>query len=84
MVKDFQNSIRMGGLAGIKAPRIQQALRIVYRREGRYNLDRLTTMDNAAAMDYLIDIPGVGHKTAACVLMFGLGRPVMPVDTHVA
>ncbi len=34
-------------------------------------------------MDYLVGFDGVGPKTAACVLLFGLGRDVMPVDTHV-
>jgi endonuclease-3 len=82
-VASVRASIRMGGLAGIKAPRIQQVLRMVRQREGRYSLKRLETLDNAAALDFLKDFPGVGHKTAACVLMFGLGRPVMPVDTHV-
>ena len=78
-----RTSIRMGGLANIKAPRIQQALRLVRQREGRYSLKRLETLNHATALDYLMDFPGVGHKTAACVLMFGLGRAVMPVDTHV-
>ena len=36
-----------------------------------------------AARRDLTALPGVGPKTAACVLMFALGRPAMPVDTHV-
>ena len=40
-------------------------------------------MNDREALDYLTRFPGVGVKTAACVLMFSLGRPVMPVDTHV-
>jgi endonuclease-3 len=82
-VASVRDSIRMGGLAGIKAPRIQQVLRMVRQREGRYSLKRIEALDNATALNYLMGLPGVGHKTAACVLMFGLGRPVMPVDTHV-
>jgi endonuclease-3 len=35
------------------------------------------------ARDYLCDLPGVGRKTAACVLLFSYGRPDVPVDTHV-
>ena len=35
------------------------------------------------ARDYLCDLPGVGRKTAACVLLFSYGRPEVPVDTHV-
>ncbi len=34
-------------------------------------------------MRYLRTIPGVGPKTASCVLMFDMDLPVMPVDTHV-
>jgi endonuclease-3 len=32
---------------------------------------------------YLLRLPGVGPKTAACVLAFSLGRATLPVDTHV-
>ena len=35
------------------------------------------------AIDYLTSLPGVGRKTAACVMIFALGRPEIPVDTHV-
>ncbi len=47
------------------------------------DLSVLDAMDDEAATAYLTSLPGVGPKTAACVLMFALGRPVMPVDTHV-
>jgi endonuclease-3 len=77
------DAIRSGGLADIKAPRIQQVLRIIREREGRYSLARLRRMSSAGVMDYLTALPGVGAKTAACVLLFSMGRPVMPVDTHV-
>jgi endonuclease III len=43
----------------------------------------IESLDDEAAAGYLTGLPGVGPKTAACVLMFSLGRPVMPVDTHV-
>ena len=76
-------SIRQGGLANIKAPRIKNVLRIVREREGSLSLRRLSRMSNAEAMEYLTSLPGVGVKTAACVLLFTYRRPVMPVDTHV-
>jgi endonuclease III len=50
---------------------------------GEPDLSILDRLDDEAAQDYLSGLPGVGPKTAACVLMFALGRPVMPVDTHV-
>lgn len=78
-----EDSIRQGGLANIKAPRIQEVLRIVNQREGRLSLACLKRMTNSEAIDYLTSLHGVGLKTAACVLLFSLGRPVMPVDTHV-
>jgi endonuclease-3 len=33
---------------------------------------------------YLCSLPGVGRKTAACVLLFSYGLPDIPVDTHVS
>ena len=77
------SAIRSGGLANIKAPRIQRVLNEVRRREGAITLKRLRTMPDREAIAYLTSLPGVGMKTAACVLLFSLGRPVMPVDTHV-
>lgn len=76
-------AIRQGGLAGIKAPRIQQTLRIVVSEFGSPSLDALRSMSTEDARRWLLRIPGVGPKTAACVLLFSLGRPVFPVDTHV-
>ncbi len=77
------DAIRAGGLANIKAPRIQAILQDVYERNGRTDLDHIRAWDDAAIRDYLRSFHGVGAKTAACVLMFNLGRPVLPVDTHV-
>lgn len=47
------------------------------------SLARLRRVDDAEAAAYLRTLPGVGAKTVACVLAFSLGRPRMPVDTHV-
>jgi endonuclease-3 len=74
------DAIRPGGLAPTKAPRIQEALR---RIGGPPDLDWLADAPREEAMDYLTEIPGVGRKTAACVMIFALGRPEIPVDTHV-
>lgn len=77
------DAIRAGGLANIKAPRIQAILSDVYERTGRTDLDHIRAWDDATILGYLRSFHGVGAKTAACVLMFNLGRPVLPVDTHV-
>ncbi|MEX0992321.1 MAG: endonuclease III [Actinomycetota bacterium] len=77
------DTIRSGGLADTKAPRIQAILREVDEREGSLDLERLRGMDDAEARSYLTSLPGVGPKTAAVVLSFALGRDTLPVDTHV-
>jgi len=73
----------MGGIADQKAVRIQRILAMVAEREGRLDLSRLHELDDAAAEAYLTSLPGVGLKTAACVLAFSMGRAAFPVDTHV-
>ncbi len=82
-VEQVAGAIRCGGIADQKAHRIQQILAAVHEREGRIDLGRLHDLDDAAAEAYLLSLPGVGPKTAACVLVFSLGRAAFPVDTHV-
>jgi endonuclease III len=77
------DAIRCGGIADQKARRIQQILAAISEREGRLDLSRLHDLDDAAARAYLESLPGVGPKTAACVLTFAMGRAAFPVDTHV-
>lgn len=76
-------AIAPAGLSNQKAPRMLAILRDIERRFGRLTLDDLAEWPIPQVRDYLTAYPGVGPKTAACVLMFALGRPVMPVDTHV-
>src|ERR1700678_1702803 len=77
------DAIRSGGMADQKARRIQQVLTIVEQREHRLDLARLYELDDSAVEDYLTSLPGVGPKTAACVLVFAMGRAAFPIDTHV-
>jgi endonuclease-3 len=77
------NAIRPGGLANVKAPRIQAILRTIHERGGRYDLSFLEDMSDAEARAYLSTLNGVGPKTAAIVLAFSLGRNALAVDTHV-
>ncbi len=75
--------IRSGGLADIKARRIIGALRRLKTEHGKITLDFLVGMTPDEAEAWLSSIDGVGPKTAAIVLLFSLGMPAFPVDTHV-
>jgi len=77
------DAIRCGGIADQKARRIKQILAAIGEREGRIDLSRLHDLDDGAVEEYLTSLPGVGPKTAACVLVFSMGRAAFPVDTHV-
>jgi len=76
---DVEEAIRPGGLAPTKAVRIQEILREL----GDDDLSWLEEAPVEEARDYLCSLPGVGRKTAACVLLFSYGRRDVPVDTHV-
>jgi endonuclease III len=80
---DVVDAIRSGGLANQKGPRIQAVLRELLSSNGGLDLEPLGDLDPHEAIDRLTALPGVGKKTASCVLLFSLGRPVMPVDTHI-
>lgn len=76
-------AIKVGGMAKQKSVRIQQTLRTIKNQYGRFDLSMLKRQSDDAIIDELTRLNGVGKKTAACVLLFSLGRDVFPVDTHV-
>jgi endonuclease-3 len=76
---ELVEALRPGGLAVQKAPRIQAVLRDL----DRLDLEWLGGLPADEAMRWLVALPGVGPKTASCVLLFSLDVPVMPVDTHI-
>ncbi len=80
---EIADAIRSGGLANQKAPRIKAIVQELIEERGEASLDWIDELPTAEALEYLEHFKGVGPKTAACVLLFGLGRPVFPVDTHV-
>jgi len=83
-VETLASVIRPGGLANIKAPRILSILETIREREGgALDLSWMRRGPSSTVTDYLMSLPGVGPKTTACVLAFSLGRPALPVDTHV-
>ncbi len=82
-VDEIERAIALGGLSHTKAPRIKRILEELSDGCGEPSLSALDALGDAEAQAYLTRLPGVGPKTAACVLLFSLGRPLMPVDTHV-
>jgi endonuclease III len=80
-VEEVEEAIKPGGLSAIKAPRIQQVLRLIGDPEP--DLDWVAEAPRDEALTFLESLPGVGRKTAACVMIFAFGRPEIPVDTHV-
>ena len=81
---DVVEAVRIAGLANQKGPRIQQALReIADYTGGDISLEFLREMPLEAARAWLTGMKGVGPKTAAIVLLFAMGIPAFPVDTHI-
>jgi endonuclease III len=92
-VGEVEEAIRPGGISRVKSARIQAILRAIAQdrseigqREQPHelSLDWLPRVPLQQARDYLVSLPGVGRKTAACVLLFSYGLREVPVDTHVA
>jgi endonuclease-3 len=83
-VRSIASAIKPAGLSNQKAPRIKAILqRIAEANDGNLSLELLKEMPTGEALKWLKKLPGVGPKTAACVLLFSFGKPVFPVDTHI-
>lgn len=80
---DLYEAIKPAGLGNIKAPRIQNTLHTILERRGALSLDFLDELSLDESRSWLRSLDGIGPKTAACVLLFALGKPALPVDTHV-
>jgi endonuclease-3 len=81
---ELADVIRPGGLAPTKSRRINHVLAEVHAATGgTWDLSFLADWPLEQARDWLTSLPGIGRKTAAIVLLFGFGRPALPVDTHV-
>jgi endonuclease-3 len=96
-VYEIEEAIRPGGISRVKSARIKSILRAIgeaQRPDGApepgsdgsasLSLDWLPRLSVPEAQRYLTSLPGVGRKTAACVLLFALGMRDIPVDTHVS
>ena len=78
---EVEAAIRPGGLSQVKSGRIQAMLRAL---DDPPSLDHLAGLTVPEARAELCALPGVGRKTAACVLLFSFGMRDVPVDTHVS
>jgi endonuclease-3 len=87
-VAEVEEAIRPGGISKVKSVRIQAILRAISDDPrdppDELSLDWLGDAPIEQARDYLTALPGVGRKTAACVLLFAYGLRDIPVDTHVS
>jgi endonuclease III len=85
-VDQIEEAIRPGGISRIKSARIKDILEqiTVTAPRNELSLDWLADLSLREAQEYLTGLPGVGRKTAACVLLFALGIRDVPVDTHVS
>lgn len=81
--QEIISAIRPAGLSNQKGPRIQQVLRQILTERGNLDLDFLKEWPVEEGRAWLTSFKGVGPKTAAIVLLFSLGLPAFPVDTHI-
>lgn len=81
--EEVAEAIRVAGLAATRARRLQAIVAQVRLDWGEASLETLRDLPDHEVAAYLTQLPGVGPKTAACVLLFAMGRDVFPVDTHV-
>lgn len=79
-VEEVIDAIRVGGLGRQKAPRIQA---ILARLGDPPDLDWTRTAPREESLGFLLSLPGVGRKTAACMLIFSWGIAEIPVDVHI-
>jgi endonuclease-3 len=80
-VREVEEAIRPGGISKVKSARIQAILRAIGEPLA---LDWMREATVSESRDFLTALPGVGRKTAACVLLFSYGLRDIPVDTHVS
>ncbi len=90
---ELTDAIASSNYPEIKAPRIQQVLRRIKaecrpaecrpEEHGNFDLWFLADIPVEQAIAWLMDLSGVGHKTATFLMLFTFHKPVLPVDTHV-
>jgi len=82
-VKEIEQAIRPAGLSRQKSRRIKEILKKIQAEQGKLDLSFLARLPEKQAKKYLLSFKGIGEKTAAIILLFGLGKNFFPVDTHI-
>jgi endonuclease-3 len=82
-LEEIESAIRCGGISNIKAKRIKEILKRIKEERGSLTLSFLKDLTIDEARNYLLSLPGVGDKTASCVILFSFAKPAFPVDTHI-
>jgi len=82
-LEKIKKAVKICGLANQKSASIKGLLKGLNKKYGNLSLRYIKKMDNDSIYEELLQFKGIGVKTISCVLAFGLGRDVMPVDTHV-
>ena len=83
-VSDIATAIKSAGLGDTKAARMKDILSKVKNDFGAFSLAEMTEWEASRVREYLSNLHGIGPKTVACVMVFDLGLPAFPVDTHIA
>ena len=81
-LEELERLLRPFGLARQKSRAIKALLATVKADMGRVSLASLRSASDSAAYHYLRSLPSVNDTTAKCVMLYSLGRAVLPVDTH--
>jgi|GEM_PF-177422 len=82
-LRKVRSLIKDAGLSNQKAPRLREALRSILKEFGELSLEALRGKSDREVERYLCSLPGVGVKTAKCIMLYSFQRDVLPVDTHV-
>jgi endonuclease III len=81
-LEELEDALRVAGLYRNKARRLKELADRVLEEFGG-DLSKLLSMPLEEARRRLLELPGVGFKTADVILLFCGGKPVIPIDTHV-
>jgi endonuclease III len=83
-IESIINCIKSGGLAREKAENISSMLQIINEDFGTFNIKKfLATWKENNILSYFLSLPGIGEKSAKCVMLYSLRLSVQPADSHV-